>query len=379
VTIEVTVLRGIDEIPAAEWDALSPDGSPFLEHAWLSCLEEAGCVGARRGWSPMHLVLREAGALVGAVPCYLKDNSEGEFVFDWSWADFATRAGIEYYPKLVCAVPFTPVGGDRVLVAQGRERAPIVLGAARALAELRKELGLSGVHVLFPHEPEAMAFERAGWLRRVGVQFQWQNRGATGSGYRDWDDYLASFNSKKRHQIRRERAQLEKDGVTIETLAPDALTPDVVEAMFGFYTSTVDKFHWGRRYLNRRFFDLVAARFAKRLSWVVAKKDGAMIAGAFNVKKGKVLYGRYWGNTIDLPFLHFNVCYYHGVAQCLAEGLERFEPGAGGEHKRARGFAPTVTHSAHLLGDARLRGPIAAFLAREREAVLRFVENPDAD
>ena len=373
-TIEVTVHGAIDEVPAAEWDALAPDGSPFVEHAWLSCLEEAGCATARRGWRPAHLTLREGGALVGAAPCYVKDNSEGEFVFDWSWADFAARVGLEYYPKLVCAVPFTPAGGERVLVAKGQDPARVVAAAAQAMAHLTKELGLSSAHVLFPREPEIDHLEGAGWLRRAGVQFQWHNR-----GYRDWDDFLSTFNSKKRNQLKRERAQLAKDGVTVETLRAADLTPEVIEAMFGFYGSTVDKFHWGRRYLNRRFFDLVATRFAERLAWVVAKKDGALVAGAFNVKKGKVLYGRYWGSAIELPFLHFNVCYYHGVAECIAEGLDRFEPGAGGEHKRARGFAPTLTHSAHLLADPRLRKPIAAFLAREREAIARFVEDPDAE
>jgi predicted N-acyltransferase len=374
--LELRLLERVREVPEAEWDALvGAEGSPFLEWTWLDCFEEAGCVGSSKharaaGWLPRHLALFRDGKLVAASPAYAKGNSEGEFVFDWSWADLADRVGVRYYPKVVLAVPFTPVSGERVLVAEGEDRAAVEQAFATTAREWAEEVGLSSVHVLFPHEAEANEWAAAGFMPRLGVQFHWQNE-----GYATFDDFLARFSSKKRHQLRRESSQPAKDGMLIETLAPDAITPEIVNAMFTFYASTVDKFFYGRRYLNPRFFELVAERYAHRLAWVVARPrgGGAPIAGAFNVKKGKRLYGRYWGATVDVPFLHFNVCYYHGIKQCIAEGLDVFEPGAGGEHKRARGFLPTLTHSAHWLRDARLRGVIGDFLERERRAVLAHV------
>jgi predicted N-acyltransferase len=369
-SLELHVLRSIHDVPEAEWDALlRPESSPFLAHAWLSCLEDAGCVGARKGWLPFHLALRRGGALVAAAPCWVKGSSEGEFVFDWSWADFAERAGVPYYPKLLVAVPFTPATGDRVLVRAGEDRAALVAAVADALRTLTERTDTSGVHALFPREPEVSAWIDVGYMHRLGVQYHWRNR-----GYRDMADFLSTFNAKRRHALRREMAQPERDGVVIETVPPDAIDAETTAAMYRFYLSTVDKFTWGRRYLNARFFDLVVERFRPRLRWVVAKKDGRPIAGAFNVQDGDRLYGRYWGADVEMPFLHFNVCYYHGIAHCIREGLSVFEPGAGGEHKRPRGFAPTLTHSAHWLRSAKLRAPIEAFLARERDAVRRHVD-----
>jgi predicted N-acyltransferase len=220
------------------------------------------------------------------------------------------------------------------------------------------------VHVLFPHEAEANEWAAAGFMPRLGVQFHWQNE-----GYATFDDFLARFSSKKRTQLRREAKQPAKDGVTIERLGPDDYTPAVTRRMFELYLTTVDKFMWGRRYLNLKFFELLVERFRHRLAWVVARKDGDIIAGAFNVERGKRLYGRYWGATVDLPFLHFNVCYYHGIEECIARGLEVFEPGAGGEHKRARGFDPTITYSAHWIEDLRMRGILRDFVTRERAAI----------
>ena len=374
--MELRFLERVRDVPQAEWDAMvSDDGSPFMEWTWLDCLEEAGCVGGGSSagvhadrWLPRHLALFRDGQLVAAAPAYAKGSSEGEFVFDWSWADLADRIGVPYYPKLVLAVPFTPATGERVLVAPGEERGSIIAAFAEATREWSREVGVSGVHVLFPREDEANDWIAAGFLHRAGVQFHWRN-----DGYRTFDDFLGRFSSKKRHQLRRESSQAAKDGIVIETLKPDALTPEIVAAMFGFYASTVDKFFYGRRYLNPRFFTLVAERFAHRLAWVVARRGGDLIAGAFNVKKGKRLYGRYWGAVTDESFLHFNVCYYHGIKECIAEGLDVFEPGAGGEHKKARGFEPTMTHSAHFLHDRRLRGILADFLVRERNAIEKHI------
>jgi len=357
------------------------EGSPFVEHAWLDCFEEAGCVDISEerfegdhatAWTPAHLALHRGEELVAVAPAYFKTNSEGEFVFDWSWADLARRMGLRYYPKLIVASPFSPVTGERVLVAPGQDRMEATTAMAHAVRALAKEAGCSSAHALFVRDEEARVWADAGYLRRSSVQFHWFN-----DGYRSFDDFVATFKSKKRNQIRREAGQPAKDGICIETVEPEAITPALVKAMYRFYVSTVDKFSWGRRYLNPKFFELVADRFKKRLAWVIAWQNGEPIAGAFNVQKGKRLYGRYWGATRDLPFLHFNVCYYHGIRHCIDHGLDVFEPGAGGEHKLARGFRPTLMHSVHWLESARFRHVIEDFLERERAAVESYVTSED--
>jgi uncharacterized protein len=370
--LSLRLLERVRDVPREAWDALAvPAASPFAEWTWLDCLEEARCVGAGAGWHPRHFALYRGSDLVAIAPAYVKTNSEGEFVFDWSWADVSERMGIAYYPKLVFAIPFTPATGDRAIVAPGEDRDEVVRAFSEAARVFCDEAKLSSAHVLFPREAEAGAWERAGLLPRLGVQYHWEN-----AGYRSMDDFLARFNAKKRHQLRREIAQPAKSGITIDTLAPGALDDAAARAMYAFYIATVDKFHWGRRYLSEHFFSLVAKRFADRLAWVVAKKDGEPVAGAFNVRKGDRLYGRYWGSSPEVagePFLHFNVCYYHGVRECIAEGLSIFEPGAGGEHKKARGFLPTITHSAHWIADVRLRRLLANHLERERSAIAAHV------
>jgi len=367
--LELRILPRVRDIARDAWDALvRPDASPFVEWTWLDCLEEAGCVGGATGWTPAHLALHRGGKLIALAPAYLKDNSEGEFVFDWGWADASHRAGVPYYPKLIVAVPFTPATGDRALVAPDEDRAEVTRLLAGAVREWVRDAGLTGAHVLFPSRAEAALWGEAGYAVRHGVQYHWRRGGDA-----TWDDFLGRFNAKRRHALRREAAQPAKDGVTIETLAPDEHTPAMAREMHSLYATTVDKFFYGRRYLNPRFFELVASRFAHRLAWVVARREGKVIAGAFNVQRGRALYGRYWGAHEDLPFLHFNVCYYHGVRHCLARGLDLFEPGAGGEHKRARGFEPTVTYSSHWVAHAGLRRAVGEFMAREREAIAQAV------
>lgn len=376
--LELRVVERIRDIPEEAWNALvREDSSPFVEHAWLSCLEEAGCTGPAAGWIPRHLALYDGSELVAAAPAYVKTNSEGEFVFDWSWADLAHRMGLDYYPKLVLAVPFTPAPGHRVLWQKGRDRHETIAIFAQATRTIVSELGLSSAHVLFPNEDEARVWSDAGFTVRHGVQYHWHNRAE--APFASFEDFLASLPQKKRTQIRRERKQPAMDGVTIQTLGPDELTADVADTMYELYLTTVDKYFYGRRYLKRKFFQLVRTRFAHRLRWVVAKKDGHIVASAFNVKKGDTLYGRYWGTTVDLPFLHFNVCYYHGVDEAIRERLAHFNPGAGGEHKRVRGFVPTKTFSAHHIENARFRGIIDAHLERERRAIDEYVASGGKD
>lgn len=373
-TTTLRILESVTDIPKEDWDSLLNErSSPFMAWTWLACLEESGSVCAESGWIPRPFALYEDKKLVAVAPAYVKLHSEGEFVFDWSWADVAHRMGLDYYPKLVFAVPFTPATGERILVREGFPREEVVRAFGEAAADLTKDLSMSGAHALFVREDEAVALAEAGYEERLGIQFHWKNK-----EFGTFEDFLTTLPSKKRTQLRRERGQLAKDGVTITTLRPEELDVSLARAMHELYLTTVDKFVYGRRYLNVRFFELVAERFRDSLAWAVAKRteDGheRIVASAFNVKKDGVLYGRYWGTHVDLPFLHFNVCFYHGIDECIRERLHTFEPGAGGEHKRVRGFRPTITRSAHLLHDPRLASLVRPFLDRERRAVVAHVE-----
>jgi predicted N-acyltransferase len=360
-SLTIQLEDGVSTLPREDWDALVGEGSPFLEWHFLASLEQAGCLDERSGWDARPLVAREDGRIVAACPLYLKSNSEGEFVFDWSWADAAYRAGIDYYPKLLVGVPFSPVGGARFLVAPERDEALWIERLGGALREICTANELSSVHVNFCRPAEAEALESLGFHTRIGLQYHWHNR-----GYGSFDDYLADFRSKRRNQIRRERREMASQGVTIRTLTGDAITSDLVDPMYRFYLETIHARAWGRQYLNREVFELLIERFRDRLCLIVAEQDGQPIAGTFNVEKGDALYGRYWGATRMVRHLHFNVCYYAAVEHCIERGLARFEPGAGGEYKQMRGFDASPTWSAHFLADPRLATAVERFLASER-------------
>jgi predicted N-acyltransferase len=374
--IELRVHERIGDVPRADWDRLlGSNVPPFLSFAFLDALERAGCVAPQRGWLPFHLTLWEKDQLVAAAPAYLKGNSEGEFVFDWGWADFAQRLRIRYYPKLVVAVPFTPATGPRVLVADETERERMVMAMAEGVRRILDAQSLSSAHVLFLPEEEAAAFGRAGYALRLGIQYQWHNQ-----GYGTFEDFLSAFPSKKRTQIRRERKEMGQRGIRIATLRGSEITDEAIDAMYQFYELTVDKFRWGRRYLNRAFFADICDRMKDNVEIVLARNaSGRIIAGAFNLAGGGVLYGRYWGAVEEHPFLHFNVCYYHSIEQCIERKLVRFEPGAGGEHKRARGFTPTITRSVHHLVDPRMNAAIRDYLGREREHIERVVRGDEVE
>jgi len=354
------------ELGQATYEAMLPPARPpFLSFAWLDALERTGCVGEERGWLPCHLTLHEAGECLALAPAYIKTNSEGEFVFDYAWARHAESAlRTPYYPKLILAVPFTPATGPRVLVRAGAERARALAAFSAALRQLAEALPVSGVHVLFPSAGESTELEQCGFHERRGVQFHWEN-----PGYRDFDDFLARMNSKRRHQIKRERRELAERGVGLEALSGRELDPQLVDFVFDFYCSTVEKFAWGRQYLNRQFFEEVATTLPDELHVVLARQGKKLLGGAFNLLGPSTLYGRYWGATVEVPFLHFNVCFYFGIEECIRRGLTKFEPGAGGEHKLARGFEPTVTYSSHYLRHPVLERAVADFLRRERAAV----------
>ncbi len=370
------VLERVREVPRETWDAmLGEESSPFVEHTWLDALEETGCVGEDTGWVPAHLSLWRDETLVAVAPSYLKGNSEGEFIFDWNWAEAAHRMGIRYYPKVLCAVPFTPATGDRVLVAPGQDRAEAVRFIASGARDWCKRVGASGVHVLFPRDAEADVWEQAGYLRRDSVQYHWRRKGAA-----TFDEYLARFDSKQRNQVKRELRRVREAGIIVETLSPEGHTRDVARAMHRFYESTVDKHgRWGRLYLSEAFFEAVAERFAHRLAWVVARDErtGLPVGGAFNAWRGKRMYGRYWGASADVPNLHFVICYYEGIRACIERGIDVFEGGAGrDEHKRSRGFEPALTRSAHWLADKRMRDALGPWLEHERLRIEQLLTEP---
>lgn len=374
----VKIMDQLADIAPAAWDALSSaEGSPFLTWAYLRSLEEAGCAVAEAGWQALYCTLWDrGGALRAAAPLYLKGNSNGEFVFDWEWARVAQQIGVRYYPKLIVAVPFTPAGGSRLLVhPEAAEPEALRRALIQIILQVAEDLRASSVHALFIPEAELPLWQEAGFLHRLGLQYHFKN-----PGYRDFEDFLGTFNSKRRHMLRRERAEVRKAGLLIETLRGPRGAADV-EAMHRFYGNTVDKFFYGQRYLNQRFFALIAERMGHALEFVVARREpgGAPVAGAVNFRGAGRLYGRYWGQDAaeEARFLHFEVCYYHSIDECIRDGLRVFEPGAGGEHKRARGFEPTGTHSAHLLRDERLQRIIAPFLQRERAAVQRVIEGDE--
>jgi predicted N-acyltransferase len=299
----------------------------------------------------------------------VKEHSEGEIVFDWGGADAAERAGIAYYPKLLVGVPFTPATGTRFLVASDGDRALWTGRLAAALVELCRQGDFSGAHVNFCREDEIAPLRAQGFELRVGVQYHWRN-----AGYAEFGDWLARFRSKRRNQIKRERREVAESGVVVERFAGDEIEDALFEPMFRFYLSTVRGRVWGRQYLNKRFFELLRERFRQRLCFVVARAGDELIAGTFNVQKGDALWGRYWGATREVRNLHFEVCYYAAVEHCIANGLARFEPGAGGDYKQMRGFDGEPTWSLHWLAEPRLRAAVGRFLDEERARTLGGIE-----
>ncbi len=366
--MKLEICERLADLDPRAWDALVGNGSPFLEWAWLSALEESGCVSAATGWLPRHLTLWDGNDLLAACPLYVKGHSQGEFVFDHGWADAAQRAGIAYYPKLLVAVPFTPAAGARFVVHPRADRTAAFRLLVAALIDICRRSNLSSVHINFCLPDEVEALRRCGFELRTGYQFQWSN-----PGWRTFEDYLAAFRSKRRMQIKRERRELEAQDITIDVYAGAEIPDDLFVPMFQLYKSTIDKMYWGRQYLNPELFELLRQRWKHRLCFLVARRQGSILAGTFNVRKDSVLYGRYWGTLEELRFLHFNVCYYATIEYCLSAGITRFEPGAGGEFKYLRGFEARQTASMHFVADSRLADAVRTYLRRERHAVTQEI------
>ena len=366
--LTATVLPKVSEVPRDAWDALlDEDASPFVRWDWLSALEETGCAAEAVGWIPSHVVLRRGERLAGACPAYLKLHSQGEFVFDQDWAGFAATLGIRYYPKLLVGVPFTPVSGRRFLTAPGEDRPALVAAMGRLLMRLCEENRLSSVHVTFCAPDEQEVLVREGFLRRIDLQFHWQNR-----AYASFDDYLAELRAERRNKVRRERREPARQAIAIRALEGDAITPATIGTLFDLYKRHVDHHPWGRQYLTAAFFEEMGLRMRPALLPIVAEREGRIVAGTFNVRDKHALYGRYWGAFEEHRFLHFNVCYYAAIEACIARGIGRFEAGAGGDFKQTRGLDPEVTASLHHVPDSRFREALAEFLARERRAVKRY-------
>lgn len=372
-TATVRVATSIAEVDAAAWDACAnPDAScfnPFVSHAFLKALEDAGTVGRRPGWLPLHLLLDGPdGALAGAMPCYLKSHSRGEYIFDWAWADAYERAGGSYYPKLQCAIPFTPVPGRRLLVPAGPDREIRERTLAVAAITLAQRLGVSSLHITFATEGEWQRLPELGFLQRTDQQFHWHN-----AGYGSFDDFLASLASRKRKAIRKERAQAVAPGIEIEHLTGSDIREEHWDAFFAFYMDTGSR-KWGTPYLNRRFFSLLGDAMADRCLLVMAKRNRRYIAGALNLIGGDCLYGRYWGAIEHHPFLHFEICYYQAIEYAIAHKLLRVEAGAQGEHKLARGYMPVPTYSLHWIADRNFRRAVARYLEEERREMAEHRE-----
>jgi hypothetical protein len=357
--VTARLAQAVSSIPAADWDACAGSGNPFVGHAFLAALEASGSVGGRSGWQPVPVIVEGADGRPAAVaPAYLKSHSQGEYVFDHGWADAWTRAGGDYYPKLQVAAPFSPVPGPRLLLRDPAV-APALIAALQAVTD---QHGLSSAHATFIAPEQVPLFERAGWLIRQGTQFHWQN-----AGYATFDDFLAQLASRKRKAIRKERS-LAVEGLTIRHLTGAEIGAREWAAFWHFYQDTGSR-KWGRPYLTRTFFPLLGEVLGDRVLLILAERDGEAVAGALNLIGDDTLYGRYWGCTQEVPFLHFELCYYQAIDAAIARGLQTVEAGAQGEHKLARGYVPVPTWSAHYLPDPGFRAAVADFLARERAAV----------
>ncbi len=367
--MRIRVLDSLGDIAVAHWDALHDGRNPFVSHAFLAGLEAHGCLRAQWGWTPRHLTLWDGDALIAAAPAYLKDNSHGEFVFDHAWARAYAQYGRDYYPKWLCAVPYSPVTGPRLLARDDVTRRVLI----DALSAITAEMGASSVHVNFLDPGDDAAFDtpssdaHPGWLQRIDVQYHWRNA----AGWRCFDDFLAAMNHKHRKNIRQERAKVARSGATFRIVHGDEASEEDLAAMHGFYLQTFAEYG-NSPALTLDFLRHLARVLSRGLVLIIADHAGEAIAGALCLRGGDTLYGRYWGAHRTLPGLHFETCYYQGIDYCLREGLTRFEPGAQGEHKIDRGFLPAFVRSRHWIADPAFAAPLARWCEEDAIAVRRY-------
>ena len=357
----VRVTSRISEVDSEQWDVCAGSDNPFVSHAFLDILEQSEAASIESGWLPQHLLLEnESGQLIGAVPCYLKNHSYGEYVFDWGWADAFQRAGGKYYPKLQVSVPFSPVTGPRLLVRPGandKEIRDLLINALRALANQHE---VSSLHITFCEKEERDQLEDQNFLKRLGQQFHWHNR-----GYTTFDDFLGALNSRKRKSIRKER-QIANRAAEIKVLTGDDLKREHMEAFYQFYFTTVEK-KWAHAYLNQEFFMLLQERLSNKIVMVMADDGGEYVGAALNLKGSNTLFGRNWGSSKGYPMLYFEACFYRAIEFAIENGISKVEAGAQGPHKISRGYLPSETYSAHWICDPAFRQAIAKFLTGEEK------------
>lgn len=361
--VEVLVVDTIAELDREEWQRLA-GANPTLGYDFLNALHATGCASPASGWSPRYLLMRRDGVLVGAMPLYAKTHSRGEYVFDHAWAEAFHHHGLRYYPKLLSAVPFTPVTGARLLAHSAEDKRTL----AQVALQVAQSLGVSSLHILFPQEEDRQIFADAGYLLREGVQFHWEN-----PGYADFEAFLATLKPDKRKKLRQDKRRVADAGVTFRHLAGRDISDSVIELFYHCYLATYAA-HYSSPYLTLAFFRTLLAKAPETLMIVLAERAGTPIAAALNLVGGNVMYGRYWGTTEFVSGLHFETCYVQAIEYCIRQGIAKFEGGAQGEHKMARGLVPVPTWSAHWIADPQFSGAIAEFLERETDAINQYID-----
>ena len=368
---QLEIIDRLSDVSASEWNSLlGPDAGPFLKHEFLSALEETGCVGGNTGWQVAHLALKRDGRLIGAMPLYLKQHSYGEFVFDWSWAQAYEQQGLNYYPKVLCAIPFTPVQGSRVLCSPDANQIEVQNALIGGLKSLLKDNQLSSAHILFPMGTEANHLRKQGFLLRDSVQFHWHNH-----GFQSFEQFLSALTMKRRKNIRREREQVAREGITFRHIPGNESNDQDWEFFYACYQNTYFE-HQSSPYLSEEFFKLWVKQMPDNLHLIIAQRSGIPIAASLLVvdKQSSKAYGRYWGALERVPCLHFETAYYQAIEYCITQGIQTFEGGAQGEHKMARGFLPTTIQSAHFIQDPRFAKAVAHFLEREHQGIGAYVD-----
>ena len=368
--LEAKFVSSIADIANTEWNRVCEMEFPFIHHEFLSALEQSGAASPVNGWTPHHLVIYDGSQLIAVMPGYLKDHSYGEFVFDFQWAEAYQRSGLHYYPKYISAIPFSPVSGPRLCIKPGYAAAEVATTALQAIKNFVSDRKLSSWHLLFPEQAQSDLFAAPDLLARRAVHFQWFNQ-----NYRSFDNFLDDLNSRKRKNLRKERQKVAEQGILLQRIEGRDITEELWERFYYFYQMTYLKRSGHSGYLDKTFFRLLGGNLPDNLLMVVARKNSEIIAGALNLKDSSTLYGRYWGCDQEYDFLHFETCYYQGIEYCIEKKLQRFDPGAQGEHKIQRGFRPVYTYSSHWIADTRFRAAITQFLQHEEKST----ENYKAD
>ncbi|RBP48479.1 GNAT family N-acetyltransferase [Arenicella xantha] len=367
--MHIEVHSQISELAAQQWNAMLPSNNPFMRHEFLAGLEQTHCVCPETGWQPAHIAAYAApdrAQLLGVMPCYVKSHSYGEYIFDWAWADAYQRHGLEYYPKLSNAVPFTPATGERILTATSADASQVELALIEHAMELVTQTNLSSFHSLFCTSQQAARFAASGLLSRHSTQFHWHN-----DHYATFDDFLAKMSSKKRKNIKRERRRVQEAGIQYRWLTGAELSVETAHKMYQFYARTIN--HYGAQsYLNREFFEYLAKHFSQQTLFLFAEHNDVIVAGGLYFRSDDTLYGRYWGANQQYHSVHFETCYYQAIDWCIEHGFQRFEAGAQGEHKLARGLEPVLTYSAHYLGDPSFQNAVSDFLQTEQQHIAHY-------